>query len=252
MNWIDPFPGEFEMRVAEVYYDSPSFVSVAEATPAERAIFFRKTYGHVAASLAVLAVLEAILLNSPAIALVPIMAGSNITWLISIGLFMWASHVAEKWSLSAASSQKQYQGLGLYLIAEAVILMPLLFVAVSMTRGPEIILQAGVLTLTLAAALTLTAFTTKTDFSFLGAILKVGFIVAVGVMLLSMVFGFTLGLVFCGAMILLAAGSILYSTQQMVHAYRPTQHVAAALGIVANIALLFWYILSFIMRMSRR
>ncbi|MFT7119545.1 MAG: FtsH-binding integral membrane protein [Flavobacteriales bacterium] len=60
-------------------------------------------------------------------------------------------------------------------------------------------------------------------------------------------FGFDLGLLFSGAMVLLAAGTILYQTSNLVHKYHTDQYVGAALGLFSSLMLLFWYILSIFM-----
>lgn len=76
------------------------------------------------------------------------------------------------------SQGQQYLGLGLFVVAEALIFLPLLLMANLMVPGGELILQAGIITAALFLGLTLIAFTTKKDFTFLGGILKMGFIVA--------------------------------------------------------------------------
>jgi FtsH-binding integral membrane protein len=35
-----------------------------------------------------------------------------------------------------------------------------------------------------------------------------------------------------------------------MHHYRPDQHVAASLALFASVALLFWYVLQFVMALS--
>ncbi|MFN3785847.1 MAG: permease, partial [Thiothrix sp.] len=68
-----------------------------------------------------------------------------------------------------------------------------------------------------------------------------------GVILTSMLFGFTLGAVFSGIMIVFAAAAVLYSTSNIIHEYHTDQHVAAALGLFSSVGLLFWYIVQFLM-----
>ena len=161
---------------------------------------------------------------------------------------MAVSWIAEKWANSGASRTTQYLGLGLYVIAEALIFLPLLLIAASYATGDSLIMQAGVITAFLFAGLTLVAFTTKKDFSFLGGILKVGGLIAMGLIVASFFFGgLSLGLWFSGAMVLFAGISILYQTSNIIHHYRPDQHVAASLGLFASVALLFWYVLRILM-----
>ena len=178
---------------------------------------------------------------------------SKYSWLIVLGAFMAVSWLANKWAHSSTSLGMQYTGLALYVVAEAVIFLPLLLIASQMTGDGNLIGKAGIITLAMFGGLTLVAFTTKKDFSFLGGILKIGFFIALGLIVASFFFqGLSLGIWFSGAMVLLASGSILYSTSNIIHHYQPTQYVAASLGLFASVALLFWYVLRILMALSGR
>jgi len=74
---------------------------------------------------------------------------------------------------------------------------------------------------------------------------------ALMLVVLSLVFGFNLGIVFSIAMVVLAAGYILYQTSQVLAHYDPRQHVAAALALFSSIALMFWYVIRIFMRMRQ-
>ena len=102
----------------------------------------------------------------------------------------------------------------------------------------------------IAAIISLTAavFITKRDYSFLSTALCVGGWVALGLIAASLIFGFSLGLLFSFGMVALASGYIIYYTSNVLHHYRTDQHVAAALALFAAVALLFWYILQIVMR----
>ena len=84
---------------------------------------------------------------------------------------------------------------------------------------------------------------TRADFSFLRSVLVIGGFVALGVIVASIFFGFELGILFSGIMVVFASAAILYNTSAVLRDYRPDQYVAAALSLFASIALLFWYIL---------
>jgi FtsH-binding integral membrane protein len=84
----------------------------------------------------------------------------------------------------------------------------------------------------------------------MGSILSIGGFVAIGFIVCSMIFGFSLGLVFALVMVLFAAGSVLYTTSNILHQYRTDQHVAAALSLFASVALLFFYILQVLMSLG--
>lgn len=231
------------------YTDHFSGYSVADAEPDVRAAFIRKTYLHLAGAILAFVVLEFLLLNSPiAKPLVSIMFSGRLAWLVVLGAFMGVSMLANWWANSQTSSGMQYLGLGLYVAAEAVIFLPLLFLA--NLYFPGAILSAGFLTLLLFVTLTATVFITRKDFSFLGPILMIAGFVALGVIVLSLVIGFNMGIIFSAVMVLFAAGTILYNTSNVLHRFNPNQHVAASLSLFASVALLFWYILQLFM--SRR
>jgi FtsH-binding integral membrane protein len=171
--------------------------------------------------------------------------------MIVLGAFMGISYLADKWARSDASVGMQYAGLGLYVAGEAIIFVPLLYVASNMAGG-GVIESAGILTLLLFTGLTFTVFTTRKDFSMLGSFLSISCFVALGIIVVSIIFGFSLGLLFSAFMVIVAGASILYNTSNVLLRYNTTQHVAAALSLFASVALLFWYILRIFMGGSRR
>jgi FtsH-binding integral membrane protein len=225
-------------------YQNFANYTAADAIPAERAAFIRKTYLHVAGALAVFALMEAYLVISGAgAAIAKTMLGGRWSWFIVLGLFMGVSMLANWWANSQTSKGMQYLGLALYVVAQAIIFLPLLFIASSMSGGGAMIAQAGIVTLGLFLGLTAVVFLTRKDFSFLGPILAIGGFVALGFILSGIVFGFGLGNIFSFVMVAFAGAAILYDTSNILHRYRTDQHVAASLTLFASIALLFWYIL---------
>ncbi|AWI10596.1 Bax inhibitor-1/YccA family protein [Ereboglobus luteus] len=230
-------------------YENP-FLTASEAAASERALFIRRTYIHLAGALIAFVALEAALLKLPGIEkLIALMTGGY-GWLIVLAAFMGVSWLADKWARSDASPSAQYLGLGVYIVAEAVIFLPLLYIA-AYYSDPTIIPTAGIITGLLFAGLTATAFMTRKDFSFLRSILTIGGFVAMGVIICSIVFGFTLGLLFSAIMVFFAGGSILYTTSNIIHHYRTDQHVAASLALFSGVMLLFWYILRILLLRSR-
>lgn len=222
---------------------------VAHAAESERASFIRNTYLHLAGAIGLFALLETMLIKSGVAAQFTMMlSGSKWSWLIVIGVFAFVSHFADKWAHSSISKEKQYLGLGVFIIAEAVIFMPLILRAV--VTAPDILGNAVIVTAALVAGLTFTAFTSKINFSFLGRALSIGSFVVIGIIVAAIVFDFSLGTWFSGAMILFAAASVLYSTSNIIHEYNTQQHVAASLSLFSSVGLLFWYILQFMMSLG--
>jgi FtsH-binding integral membrane protein len=229
-------------------YQSPTGYFAAQADADQRADFITKTYLHLAGAIGLFVILEAILLRLPGIEnLVSTMIRGN-AWLIVLGLFMVVSFVANSWAMSAVSMTKQYMGLGLYVVAEAIIFVPLLYIAER--AAPGVITSAAIATLGLFGVMTAIVFFTRKDFSFLRTILVFGGFAALGFIVVATLCQLNPGPVFTYLMIAFACSYILYDTSNVLHHYRIGQHVAAALALFASVALLFWYILQLFL--SRR
>ncbi len=221
---------------------------VSQATDLEKAEFYKKTYGHVALAILAFIVVETVLINIVPEQYIFAMFQQKFTWLFILGAFWLASTLANKWTL-AQSRSTQYMGLGFYVLLEAIIFLPIMYIAVGYT-GLEVIYQAAILTLALFVGLSAYAFFSKTDFSFLRSIIVIGGFVALGLIVAGAIFGFNLGLWFSVGMILIASASILYQTSKLKDTYATDQYVGASLQLFSSIMLLFWYILRILM--SRR
>jgi FtsH-binding integral membrane protein len=216
------------------------------AQESARAGFIRRTYGHLAG-----AVLAFVALEFAFFQILPLEAqqtvlraifGSPVSMLILLGAFIGVGWLAQMWAMSDTSRGIQYLGLALYVVAQAIIFLPLLFIAAYFS-DPSVIPTAAIMTLAMFAGLTLTVFVTGRDYSFLGPILSIAAFLALGLIIAAILFHFTLGLVFSFAMVALASGYIIYDTSNILHHYRTDQYVAAALALFASVALLFYYIL---------
>jgi FtsH-binding integral membrane protein len=231
----------------------------SQARAPERVAFIRRTYAHLAGAILAFAAIEAFIFNVAPEAvqqtILNTMLGSQFSWLFVLGGFMLVSWIATRWAQSDSSVGLQYVGLALYVVAQAVLFVPLLYVAQHFT-GPEdhVIAKAGIMTLAMFGGLTLAVFVSGKDFSFLRTYLVVGSVLALGFVVASIVFNFggMLGLIFCFAMVALASGYIIFQTSNVIHRFRTDQHVAAALALFAAVALLFWYILQIFLLRSRR
>ncbi len=220
--------------------------TAANALPAERARFIRNTYMLLAAAILAFIGVEFALFQSGAANMIAsvIFSGGSMGWLLVLGLFMGVSYLANRWALSDTSPITQYLGLGVFVLAEAVIFVPLIFLATYYSDDGSVLIKAGITTIGLFLGITATVFITRSDFSFLGPIVAIGGFAALGFIVASAIFGFTLGSVFAFVMVAFAGTAILYNTSQVLHQYNTKQHVAASLTLFAGIALLFWYILT--------
>ncbi|MFC3157440.1 hypothetical protein SAMN05443633_10860 [Chryseobacterium arachidis] len=223
-------------------------VLVAHARDVEKEEFYKKTYLHVALSILAFIGVEAVLLKIVPDQIIYAMFAQRYIWLLIIGVFWLASVLATKWSLSLSRST-QYLGLGFYVLLEAIIFLPLIKIA-TLYAGPQVIFQAAMLTIAMFAGISMVAFTSKRDFSFLRNIIIIGGFISLGLIVGGMLFGFNLGLWFSVGMVILASATILYQTSKLKDSYATSQYVGASLQLFASIMLLFWYILSIFM--SRR
>ncbi len=228
----------------------------ANALPAERVTFIRRTYAHVAGAILALAGIEALLLNTSLgeqFIETVFARGGNGAMLVLLLLFVGGGYLAQYWAHAATSRAMQYAGLALYVVLQAVILFPMLYVADSQYfAGQHIIAKAAIMTLAIFGGLTVAVFVSKQDFSFLGPILGVVSFGVLALIICAMLFGLNLGTWFSFAMVGMAAAFIIYDTSNVLHHYRTDQHVGAALQLFASVALLFFYILRILMNSSSR
>jgi hypothetical protein len=226
--------------------------SVSQALPESRAAFIRKTYLHVALAVGLFVLAEVLLWGSPIHQkILELVSSSQYAWLGVLAAFMLIGWLARSLAANVRSQGMQYLGLALYVVAQAIIFLPLITLALIAAPEGTLLKQALVVTGFLFTGLTAVVLFTRRDFSFLRTGLMVGGFVALGLIIAGSVFGFNLGLAFSGGMILLASGAILYDTSKVLHHYPEDAHVGAALEIFASIALLFWYVLQFIISMNR-
>ncbi|MEZ4401220.1 MAG: Bax inhibitor-1 family protein [Kofleriaceae bacterium] len=178
-------------------------------------------------------------------------------WGVVLAAFTALSFVAHYLAEQTRDKRLHYLGLVLYTLAEALIFVPLLFIVMLVTADmiakgkgdPNILRDSAYITLGVFGALTASVFVTKKDFSFLRSALIVGGVAATGLIVLSLVFGFNLGIVFSIAMVLLAAGQILYETSQIMAHEDPENYVGASLKLFASVALLFWYVIRILLKL---
>ena len=219
-------------------------VPVSELGVDVRGAFITRTYTHLLGAIGAFTLIE-IYLFSTGLAQTIAQAMLGTSWLLVLGGFMVVSWLATHLAHSSQSQGAQYGALAGFVVAEAIIFVPLLFIAQSV--APGVIESAATLTLIGFAGLTIVAFQTRKDFSFLGGVLRWGFIAALVLIVGSVLFGFNLGTFFSVAMIALAGGAILYDTSNVLHHYPEDRHVGAALQLFASVALLFWYMLRLLM-----
>lgn len=226
--------------MSQTYYgDQTRPVSTGVSTRAE---FIAKTYTHLLGAIALFLLIQVYFFESGwADTLAQAMLSTN--WLLVLGGFMVVSWMASSVATSSASQPMQYLALGGFVTAQAVIFVPMLYIANAVAPGA--IQSAGIMTVIGFAGLTAIAFTTRKDFTFLGALLKWAGVVALLAIVGAVLFGLQLGTWFSVAMVGFAGAAILYDTSNVINNFPEDRYVAAALQLFSSVALLFWYLLRF-------
>jgi len=234
----------------EPQFENAGFGAVAvPMTQIDRKTFITRTYLHLLAAVLAFTGLEVALFKSGlADNITAALIGSQASqgrWLLVFGAFVIVSWFASRLAHSSASKLAQYGGLAAYVLAQALIFVPMLYIA--NMYAPGAIQSAATCTILGFFGLTFIAIGTGKDFSFLGGILKWGFVCALIAIVASLIFGFTLGTFFSVIMVALAGGSILYDTSNILKHFPTDRYVGASLQLFASVALMFWYLLRIFM-----
>ncbi len=230
--------------MSQMTYAHPGLMA-AEAGTSERMAFIRRTYLHLFGAIFIFTAIEAMIFASGAAAsIAQAMMGS---WILVLVAFIGVSFLANWWATRDTSPALQYAGLGLFIGVEALIFLPLLYLAVAQGGGIDVIVSAGSVTAILCGFVTIFVFVTKKDFSFMGWAIKLCMIGALILVVLATLFGWALGAWFSGLMVVLGLGYLLYETSNVLHRYRTDQHVAASLALFASVMLVFYYVLRLFM-----
>ncbi|NBV47783.1 MAG: permease [Verrucomicrobia bacterium] len=220
---------------------------VADAPAADRAAFFRRTYGLVAAAFGAFAVtLFALFVSGIAETFMRAVAGVGTWGMLGVMVLFWlGTTAAQSLAFSRASRAAQYAGLGIYVVLQAIIFVPLIYYTAIVTKGNpgEILIPACLATGALVVALTAVVFMTNLDFSFLKVAIVIGSICALGIVIVSLFAGWSLGAWFSIAMIVLMATVILYQTNEVKNTMETDQHVAAAFVLFSSFVTLLFYVI---------
>jgi uncharacterized protein len=240
--------------------------AVATLGVSDRVAFLRRTYAHLGVALLLFAGITGALFKwAPNLTWkMSTLFGTSLYGMLGLILLLVLLMGGSEWMASHSESKAiQYFGLLLGIGLQVFMLLPLIWILmlkfgkasdfhivgnkiVSVHMSPaatSILVQAVVITLTIFIGLTLVVFITKKDFTFLFGALVVMTFALIGVAFASILFGFSLGVIFSGLIVLLMAGYILFETSSIMKDYPPTAHVAAALTLFVTVATMFRAIL---------
>ncbi len=229
--------------MSQQYYTGDDVSAIGVRTN-ERAAFIARTYNHLLGAVVAFTLLEIYYFQS---GLAETMASAMLgtSWLLVLGAFMVVSWLASRAAHTSTSPAAQYAALGGFVLAESIIFVPMLYIA--NFNAPGAIQSAATVTLIGFGGLTAVAFSLRKDFTFMGAFLRWGGVVALLMIVGSILFGFNLGTWFSVGMVAFAGAAILYDTSNILHHFPTDRHVGAALELFASVALMFWYVLRFFM-----
>ncbi|MGA9025458.1 MAG: Bax inhibitor-1 family protein [Steroidobacteraceae bacterium] len=209
-----------------------------------RATFITRTYTHLVGGILGFILVELGLFESGLAAQISHwMLGFN--WILILGAFMVIGWLASRTAQSSNSIGMQYFAFAAYVVAEALIFVPLLYLADA--RAPGVIDSATVVTALGTAGLMFVAHRTRKDFSFLRAMLMWGGVLALVAIVGGALFGYQLGTWFSVLMIGFAGAAVLHDTSNIILNYPEDRYVSAAMQLFASIALMFWYVLRLFM-----
>jgi FtsH-binding integral membrane protein len=225
--------------------NSPSNNAAFPGTETDsRSVFITRTYTHLVGGILGFILVELALFESGLAAQIAHwMIGMN--WLLILGAFMLIGWLASRTAQTSSSIGMQYFAFAAYVVAEALIFVPLLYLADA--KAPGAIDSATLVTVLGAGGLMFVAHRTRKDFTFLRGLLMWGGVLALVAIIGGVVFGFQLGTWFSVAMIGFAGVAVLYDTSNIIHNYPEDRYVSAAMQLFASIALMFWYVLRLVM-----
>jgi FtsH-binding integral membrane protein len=228
------------------YYEQPTMTPVINAPEEERAAFLVRVYQHLGLAVGAFVVFETLLfMSGVAERMYDFFARSGgAAWLLLLGGFAIANWFVSNSVAKINDPNAQYLGLFGSALSQSVIFAPFLYYVFNVNPdGGGDVWAAAIVTGIMFAALTVVAFVTRRDLSFLKPIVMWGFIAAIGLIIVSVIFGMQLGLLFSVAMVGLAGAAILYQTQDIVRRYPAWAYVGAAVALFGSLMTMFWYVL---------
>ncbi len=234
---------------------APSFgVSVARASGEVRVAYLKRVLLLTFAGLSIAAITG--LIGMVALATVPALLSGYAPLVIVLGTWAITNFVARP----MVFGEQKWFGFILGTVSNGIALSFILTIAALMSMadfGNPFALIGLALGLTAASGTGLAAFafTQKRDFSMIGAFLSAMFIpmmllMAVGVFFPSFLGG-TLGLALSALFVVISAMGLLYQLNQVIHNFNTDMHIEGAYTITIGVLVLFWNILSLLMRLRR-
>lgn len=218
----------------------------------DRAAFVMRVYQHVLAAVGAFVAIEALFfMTGVAEGLYDFFFASGGRWLLMLGAFMIGQWFVSNAVSDLANPSRQYAGLFGSAAIYAVLFAPFLHYVYKVQDAGSTVAAAAGITAIGFAILSVVAFATRKDLSFLRPMVMWGFGGALLLIIGSVIFGFNLGVWFSVAMIVLSGAAILYQTQTIIRTYPATAYVAGAVQLFGSLMMMFWYVLRLLMQLTR-
>lgn len=216
----------------------------------DRAAFVMRVYQHVLAAVGAFVAIEALFFATGiAESLYDIFFGSGGRWLLLLGAFMIGQWFVANAVADLDNPARQYGGLIGSAAIYGVLFAPFLHYIYRVQDSGSTVAAAAVITALGFAGLSVVAFVTRKDLSFLRPLVMWGFGGAVLLIIGAVIFGFNLGVWFSVAMIVLSGAAILYQTQTIIRTYPSHAYVAGAVALFGSLMTMFWYVLRLLMQL---
>ena len=230
-------------------YAELSAPPAAFAAVTERAAFLKKVYGILLLGILGFAATLWATANVPfandlAMKLGGAIHGTKWGWALYIGLFLGGSMLVNTLAERRPINVIAYAA---WVVLLAFLISPIVLY-VNAERGSEVITEASTLTALVFGVLTLTVFWTSKDFSFLKGILMFAGLSLFAVGIAGAIFGFSVGLWFSAAVVIVMAGYVLYDTSTILHRLPTTMAMTGAILLFTDVVLLFKHILILLSR----
>ena len=234
-------------RVIIMSYSEVDLRPAIQFDETTRGDFVVRVYQHLLGAIAAFAAIEALFINVGISGRIYdfVARGGGLTWLLVLGGFMAGQWIVTNAAMDLLNPQRQYAGLLGSAALYAVLFAPMMHYFFEIADGGETsVMPAALITAVGFSGLTLVAFVTRKDLSFLRPIVMYGFVAALALIVGALVFGLSLGIWFSVAMIALTGAAILYQTQTIIREFPVVAHVGAALALFSSVMTLFYYVLS--------
>ncbi len=229
----------FDFDAAPVFADGRALI-VAKTDSGLRSWFIVKLYFHILATILLLSVLEVVWFGVLGVGerLLGLMALGVFSWLLVFVVMATVSFMGRRWVPRIARVRAQYLAWFAFCIVQSLVLAPPIAygIAFSMTKEANTTLlpRGIVITLVMFGLLAGIAITRGRKYSLVRVLSMFTGLTAGAILLFSVAFGFSQGLIITYAVLLIACGSIVHLSLPLMRTHRTDQHVAAALELVAS------------------